>query len=144
MVAHLKNPALTRVQRDFMASMFISFCSVFHKFMATILPMKAKVAIWTISRLHELDLLLILENKSVMAGKKFDLKLHLPSSSSGTGFPGTSSRIILVLESSFPSQQRHGNSTVSPSLLVTVTSSTNIVLPRPYPSSPMRSFVICN
>ena len=44
MVAHLKNPALTRV-RDFMASMFISFCSVFHKFMATILQMKAKVAI---------------------------------------------------------------------------------------------------
>ena len=67
---------------------------------------------------------------------------YLPSGSSGTGFPGISSLIIAELESSLPSQQRQGNTTVSPSLFVTATSSTNMVRPRPYPSSPMRSLVI--
>ena len=67
---------------------------------------------------------------------------YLPSGSSGTGFPGISSLIIAELESSLLSQQRQGNTTVSPSLFVTVTSSTNMVRPRPYPSSPMRSLVI--
>lgn len=67
---------------------------------------------------------------------------YLPSGSSGTGFPGKSSLTIAELESSLPSQQRQGNTTVSPSLFVTVTSSTNMVRPRPYPSSPMRSLVI--
>ena len=69
---------------------------------------------------------------------------YLPSGSSGTGFPGISSLIIAELESSLLSQQRQGNTTVSPSLFVTVTSSTNMVRPRPYPSSPMRSLVIYN
>ena len=69
---------------------------------------------------------------------------YLPSGSSGTGLPGISSLIIAELESSLPSQQRQGNTTVSPSLFVTVTSSTNMVRPRPYPSSPMRSLVIYN
>ena len=67
---------------------------------------------------------------------------YLPSGSSGTGLPGISSLIIAELESSLPSQQRQGNTTVSPSLFVTVTSSTNMVRPRPYPSSPMRSLMI--
>ena len=67
---------------------------------------------------------------------------YLPSGSSGTGLPGISSLIIAELELSLPSQQRQGNTTVSPSLFVTVTSSTNMVRPRPYPSSPMRSLVI--
>ena len=68
--------------------------------------------------------------------------MNLPSRTSGTGFPGMSSLTILLLLSSFPSQHLHGNTTVSPCLLVTVTSSTNMVLPRPEPSSPIRSLVI--